>query len=428
MKKLGISIAPVILATMLLVSYGTASLTSSAVLATTGQISTKNVYATSGKATDIQAAVNIAASAGGGTVHIPAGSWLFNSQSSAWQTVTIPYNVNITGILNQTILYINYDVPTAYNPDSPEVWFSYVGNEGNTAFRFSNMTLIGPRYWNQSNIDMFQGLFINDALNFRVDHCIFQDMCGSAIWAGSNDYTGTYINTTSSGVIDHNVINNTYGYGGGMTYTDRTLDYGVGLRIWPNNVWVPTSSVWGQYTNHTVFIENCYFSKWRHCVCSNDGYHYVFRYNVVDKDYAEGSVDGHGSYATSPFDNAVGTRCMEVYNNTFQYPDYTWADAEWSGNTWAIDVRGGSGIVTNNTFINYTGVMMMVNDDGNFAPYSPECFVNQTYIWNNTLNGANVIANAGDSVLNVNYFLRAPTMAQDGITYTPYQYPSPLTR
>jgi hypothetical protein len=275
---------------------------------------------------------------------------------------------------------------------------------------------------------MFCGVGIANVFNFRIDHCKFQDMCGSAIWAGDdNGGTGSfqYTSESSCGVVDHCVLNNTVGYPGFWDYDARTLGYGIGLRKWACNIWEPVQNIWGKYRNYTVFIEDNYFSKWRHVVCSNDGFHYVFRNNIVDADYSQGSVDGHGSYADDSHPLAVGTRCVEVYNNIFKDPDPTWWN-ETSNRNWALNIRGGSWLVYNNTFIGYSHVLDFNNDWGNYAPYSPQSAVNQTYVWNNTLNGATLIHYNADSVVNVNYFLRAPNQIQDGLTYTPYTYPFPL--
>jgi hypothetical protein len=417
------------------------SLVATVIVQNTGQISLLiDQYPTSASAASIQAAVDyITAHGGRGTVHLPEGTWNFINQGQSWQTVNIPAGINVTGApptLNssgqvtawKTIIAIP-EVATANNPDAPPVLFSVVGNQNyNTPFRFSNISFIGPRYYNSASTNMFIAVNIGDVFNFRVDHCNFQDICGSAVWAGDNNGgTGTnqYTVDSSCGVIDHCILNNTYGYPGFLNYDQRTLGYGIGLRKWATSCWEPAQTVWGKYTNYTVVIEDNYFSKWRHCVCSNDGYHVIFRNNVVDKDYGDGSIDGHGSYADDSHPLAVGTRCWEVYNNTFQNPDLTWASQEWNGYAWALNIRGGSWIVFNNTFIGHWEMLDFNNDWGNYAPYRPDCAVNQTYIWSNNFSGTMIHYNA-DSVQNVNYFLRAPSIGQDGLTYSPYIYPSPL--
>jgi hypothetical protein len=454
----------IILTTILVTSPAISSLISTVILPSSGTIATRDFDAISGKATDIQAAVNIASSRGGGTVHIPAGTWNFREANQSWQTVSIPAGVNITGadpILDSngnviqwtTILQLPASIGSTVG--DPKRWFTMNYHaEPNQVIthipmRFSNITLRGYQYYNPSSPQSSAasiGIYIQDCWNFRIDHCRFQDLCWNALQIGEVEGSGSgiYITRSACGVVDHNVLNNTIGDPDWIGYDDRTLDYGIMLRKWATgtNMWdFNLSNVWGHYTNYTVIIENNYFSKWRHGFCSNDGFHVVFRNNIVDKDYGGGSIDGHGSYADSEHPDAVGTRCVEVYNNTFQYPD----NSLYAGSTTALNIRAGSWIVYNNTVNGYSRMMDLnsAQDWGNYAPYHTDypfttpnggiptatlCHMNSTYIWGNTLiNTPSLIGYNPDSVQNTDYFLRAPSLAQDGISYTAYTYPSPLT-
>jgi hypothetical protein len=156
--------------------------------------------------------------------------------------------------------------------------------------------------------------------------------------------------------------------------------------------------------------------------------HGIVRFNNFTGSYGIGEIDGHGSYADTPsHDYAAGTRCIEVYNNTFQNPD-----DRWHNTPFALNIRGGSWLATNNSLLltsggkNYTDLLDFNNDWGNYVPYAPWCFISKTYVWNNTLNGADIIHYNSDNTENVDYFYRAPSIAQDGIAWTPYTYPSPL--
>jgi len=422
-----------VLAEMLCLSAVYSQLTNSVVISSTGRISA-GVIARSGSARDIQNAVDkIAAASGKGNVYIPAGLFNFVNVSESWATVSIPAGVNLFGAPTQrdangqviawrTVLVMPYEVATS-GPDDNPVWFSVQGNgDPNVSFRFSDIKLVGWRYFDNASTTQYAGISISKVLNFRVDHSDFQDLAGSAIFAGSLPLV-SYNRGNCSGVIDHNILNNTYGDPGFMNYDDRTLGYGIEMRRWASDVWDPTlTNIIGHYTPYTVFIEDNYFSKWRHGADSNDGIHVVFRHNIVDGGYGIGEVDGHGSYADSSNPYAVGTRCIEVYNNTFQNPD-----ARWNSETFALNLRGGSNIVVNNTIKGYYGLLDFNNDWGNYVPYVPKCAVNQTYVWNNNLGSGILIHYPGDSQENVNYFLRAPNLQQDGFTYTPYPYPNPLT-
>jgi hypothetical protein len=263
--------------------------------------------------------------------------------------------------------------------------------------------------------------------SFRIDHCCFQDIAGSGVWVDAALGTGDYTTLNSSGVVDHSVFNNTVGYPGFANYNARTLGYGIGLRKWPTSLWdTDLTNIWGQNTLYTVFVEDNFFSKWRHVTCSNDGFHVVFRYNNVTGDYGQGSLDGHGSYADETNWDAVGTRCMEAYNNTFEYPDLTWGN-ETENKNWALNIRGGSWIVTNNTFINWTHILSFNNDWGNYAPYTPLSAVNFTHIWSNSIGASTMILYNADSVLERDYFYHEPNATQSGYPYASYEYPNPLT-
>lgn len=405
-------------------------------LGSSGAINTgTQVWATSGSARDIQAAVDWVAAHGGiGTVYIPEGTYDFVDVGQSWTAVEVPAGISIAGappqldeygqvIAWRTVLNMPYAV------SGTPVWFR-VGLLGEPAcytqvhtepFRFSNISMIGWRYYDTASTARSIGLYVQNFLGFRVDHCNFQDLCWNAILIGMYQGTpsGQYATCTACGVVDHCRLVNSYGDPGAASYEARTLDYGIGMRRWACRLWDDNlANIWGQYTNYTIFIEDNYFSKWRHCVSAIDGFHYVFRYNTIEGDYGYGSIDAHGSYADSGRPQAVGTRCIEVYNNVFKNPDKTW----WTSCD-AIRQRGGSGVIFNNTVIGYAELVEMSNDVGNFEPYSPKSHVNRTYIWNNALGGASAVTVTSDNTLNVHYFLRAPSQAQDGLTYTPYPYP-----
>lgn len=426
-----------------------------------------DVWAESGHHSDIQSAVDIVASMGGGNVGIPAGEWNFCEIGETWTGVNVPESVSIFGAPTQkdynnqviewkTVLIMPYQAPEWSTFFTIEVIEDY-----NEPFRFSDIKLIGWRYFDylengtpnwklpvdQSDLgdrgveELYTGIALGaydygtdyqtDGIdNFRVDHCHFQDITHSAIFltAGHTQYN----RHTFNGVIDHNILVNSYGDPGAVgvgcdqslsTYELRTLGYGIAMRKFHCDVWESdTSLIAGEYNDYTVIVENNYFSKWRHCYCANDGFHVIARYNTVEADYGSGSFDGHGSYATSDVPYAVGTRLQEIYGNTFKNPDTTWT---YKPN--AINVRGGGALIYDNTIIAYDS-LVFINDE--YAGYTyPEvfkCAVDDIYIWDNILNGAKTIGYNWHGVLNENYFLRAPSTTLDGWEYTAYPYPSHL--
>jgi hypothetical protein len=445
-NKLQRTIFPLFLASILIIAVyvANAQITNMAKIRNTGQISTTKIWAKSGYWRDIQTAVDTVSAIGGGIVYIPEGTWNFVNKGESWSgaRVVIPAGVSIFGAPTEryengsvkewkTVLVMPWEVPTT-GPDDNPTWFRFTVN-ANKPIRFSDIKLVGYRYFNTSSRTMYRGVEIwgpyenyptTGCLDFRIDHCCFQDLAGSGVAiSGESEHN----RRVYRGIIDHNVFNNTYGQPGfGSSpggYNNRTLNYGIMLRRWACDVWdYSLTNIHGKYTNYTVFIENNYFSKWRHCICSNDGFHVVARYNIVEGDYGY-SFDGHGSYADDYRPYAVGTRAWEVYNNTFKNPD-----TRWTTQPVALNIRGGSWIVTNNTLIGYYALCDLNNDWGNYEPYCPQCHINQTYIWNNNLGGAQFVKYNSDNTLNVHYFLRAPNLTSDGFEYIPYVYPHPLTQ
>jgi len=283
------------------------------VIRSSGQISLSKttVPAQSGSATDIQAAIDIAA-AGGGDVYIPEGTFNFVGIDEPWMTVNVPAGVNLFGAPTQrdandqvtqwkTILRMPYDVPGSWS-DMP-VWFTVNGNsDPNKPTRISDIKLVGYRSVDPSSTTLHRGIDINNVVDFRIDHVMLEHTTGGGItiW-GSN------------GVIDHSKLINIYGFDDLSNYLNGNIGYGVAVaRGWGAVSFDPTMSVLGKYTSYTIFIEASYFSKWRHVVSSAFGGHYVFRYNIIDQDFGHFSLDAHGMRDT----NNRGTRAAEIYENT----------------------------------------------------------------------------------------------------------------
>ncbi len=425
----------------LFIQPANSSINASATMTSGGSIYHNEVIAASGYWRDIQNAIDNASLAGIGIVRIPAGKYNFVNINETWTgpRVIIPGGISIFGAQTErdsndqviqwkTILNMPWEVPM---PDrsNPSTWFAVQLNESLDApFRFSDIEMIGWRFYNNNSTTCYIGLQVYlsryyayasaGMTNIRVDHNHFQDMGESAVRLFTTE--AVHNRRPISGVIDHNVLVNSRGDPGWTNYPGD-LGYGIGMRRWASDVWEPNAAnVFGKYNNYTIVIEDNFFSKWRHATSSNDGIHQIVRDNIFDGGYGISEVDAHGSYADSDHPYAVGSRVIEVYNNIFKNPDHTWYS-----NSWAINLRGGAGIIFNNTLIGYYALLDLNNDWGNYAPYRPDCAINQTYIWNNDLGGGRLIHYNADSVENVNYFLRMPNLAQDGFTYMPYTYPAP---
>jgi len=406
----------IVLATITVAVYSIeAQLVNTAVIHNIGRVSTR-IWAKSGYWRDIQDAVNIVAAAGGGEVYIPAGTWNFVNVGESWTgaRVTVPAGVSIFGAPSEkyangtvkewkTILILPWDAPGA-------LWFS-IGSDGAAVqkfTRFSDIKMVGYRYFNSSSTYMHAGILLTCILDFRIDHCCFQDIAAGITVRGSNLPEQFVSHYWIRGVIDHCVFNNTVGVP--APYENRTVGYGVHVSRgsgWRFIDWEPNSTkVLGQYTNYTVVIEDCYFSKWRHCVAVSNGAHAIVRNCVIKYDYAYGSLDIHGNN---------GGRAIEIYNCTI-------TDAVSGGQVYATFIRGGAGVAFNNIVGGgvYRYFLYFSNEHEN-----PTYWVHDWYIWNNTMIGGCSLLIKYDPTNDINenedYFLYAPTW------YTPFPYPHPLT-
>ena len=400
------------------------ALTSSIVLRSSGQINLPNVTAESGSARDIQAAVDWVSAHGGiGSVYIPEGTFNFVEVGESWMTVNIPAGVNLFGAtterdVNDQVVEWKTTLVIPWNAPS-EKMFKIVGNgDSNTPSRFSDIKLVGYRYYDSSSTTLPRGISITDVVDFRIDHCYFQDICGGAISAWGHN------SKKICGVIDHSYFVNTVGVVVDKI-ADCTVTYGVEAgreygSLWEDNV----SKVLGQYTDYSVYIEDCYFEKWRHAVASNSGAHYVLRYSTIQDDYGYGSIDAHGWYQEKNGEiTQVGTRAVEIYGNTITNAIQS---------PWGTMIRGGAGVAFDNTFGGGTyDYFIYLTNEMREVPEAEFIWCNDWYIWGNTVtDGAQQFVKydpKGQIIEDVNYHFHAPNLAQNGFVYSPYQYPHYLT-
>jgi hypothetical protein len=423
-----------VLVSLLSLSYGL-SMNYSITIQSNGTIS-PYVIAKSGSAIDIQAAVNTVSSAGGGTVVIPAGTWYWNDQ-----TVTIPGGVNVigTGLAGcsghpnftsytaSTILHNNASQSTT----APNVMFYVNGIDGKqTTISGIRFEATPPTTSDDSNggnaITIFRGL------NCRVCYCTFINFAGQSVLFTDTDTGYCY------GVIDHCVINNPY-----KAVTGGSWAYGFyiqGYNYYWNTTTAPITNYLGQYPvadesgynmKCVMYVEDCHMSYCRHAVDAIQGAWLVARFNLIDQPYPVnyGQLGDHGAEGNSTGktvsdlagDSWPSARGFEFYNNTVI------CLGPGSGGGCAVWLRGGAGVVYDNTFINTTwGIDLvveccahqnteMLNDSG------------QVFIWGNTLSGSLssgvLLDNSYNMVLGSQYFLAPPNLTANGFTYTPYRYP-----
>ena len=413
------------------------SLMNDVVIRSTGQISTTptNVTATSGSARDIQVAVNQVVAAGGiGNVFIPEGTFNFVDVGEPWMTVEIPAGINLFGAPTErtsglevppqgmnpndqvvewrTILVMPYDVPGDWY--NAPLWFRITGNgDPNKPSRFSDIKMVGYKSINPNSTMIHQGISIKDVVDFRVDHCCLEHAgTGGGIPTG-----GLYCR----GLIDHCRLVNPNVEGAPPAYMDGIVGYGVALGRAYGDVWEDDiSKVLGQYTAYTVFVEDCYLSKWRHCIAANNGAHYVIRHSTIENDFGFGTLDAHGwGVMTDGVITQVGTRAIELYNCQFLDP----YNPEAPQRT-LVFLRGGACIAFNNTV---TGYLYFVSASRESSIEVPKCFPHDIYVWNNKLPSGvepvHTITNEkGTPEEGVDYFLHPPHT----FDYKPYPYPLTL--
>jgi len=380
-----------------------------------------DVTAKSGYWKDIQDAVDLVAASGGGNVYIPEGTFNFVNVGESWTgaRVIIPAGVNLFGARTEryengsvkewkTVLVMPWDMPGDKSYVPPH-WFLIQGNlDPNKPSRFSDIKIVGYREFNHSATGFYLGIRVSGVANFRVDHCSLKEIPDGIQVGVGWDAQPAY------GVIDHCRLENDYGIPD--PYNQRTTGYGIDVYRSENIYeWVNIQDIAGQYTNYTVFIEDCYFTKWRHAVLGNHGGHYVLRHSVIEHGWAYGEVDLHPIY-TSPH---VAMRLAEVYDNRFINLD------DWTPTAnLLIAQNAGSVLVFNNYFnaapwgnnIGYWSLLQISNGVNYNSTFNPQ----DNYLWNNSYNGTPAQLVIG-GVENQTYFLYKPEW------YTPYPYPHPLT-
>ena len=417
-KFYAILLVSVMIAGIFSLSPAISTLTNDVIIRSTGRIFAY-VTANSGSSEDIQAAVDEVAAMGVGNVYIPEGTFNFAEIGESWQTVNIPAGVNLFGASTdrdandqvvewKTILVMPFDAMPSGPPDKS--WFFNIqGNmDPNKPSRLSDIKLVGYREFDHTNPNWHGGILVNSVIDFRIDHCSFKHCTGGGV------AIGTEANGACCGVIDHCRFVNDYGVVV-PSWLDCTVCYGVtvfssgiGSTRWEDDV----DKVLGHYLEYTVFIEDCYFSRWRHCVSSNDGAHYVFRHNTIEHDAGFGSLDGHGTY------NHVGTRCMEIYDNMIVDPvDCSYYNSNNSKRGLAgVFWRGGGGVVFNN-HVRYYYRFVQLTDEGSVE----KCWPHDIWIWNNNMEDTTLVEGTSSAQQGVDYFL------YEKPGYAPYPYPHPLT-
>jgi hypothetical protein len=316
---------------------------------------------------------------------------------------------------------------------------------GSKPVRITGLTITGSA--SSSAYFIYMG-----AHNFRMDHLKFTNLGGRRMWV------------SSEGLIDNN------------TFVDTADEF---IDVEPNNpgIWWNSNGTRGASlqatlgTGKALYVEDHAFQYpttiQNNALDSTDGAKWVFRYNTVTGVSVQ-PLEEHGDCSTDS-----GTFSFEIYGNTI-----TSSQTNWN----VISLRGGGGVVFNNTLNGFTDDIILWdyryfnNHNGSYyglcggvlnsdhlprtlavdgclkvEPDNPATWemsdrpcmeqLHGLYIWDNTAAGKTAPSvrvrdeySAGTTLmssyirLNRDYFLRAPALDSDGFTYTPYPYPHPLAR
>jgi hypothetical protein len=411
-KLYAILLASVMLVVIISLSPAISSLTSSFVIGNDGRIKEAGeqqyVLADSGSMVDIQAAVDEAADMGGGDVYIPEGVWDFVPIGTSWTSsngVRIPAGVNVFGAPTErtsglpeptygmspndqvvewkTVLRIPWDMVGEENPQYPAFFYVMGNGDPTKPTQISDIKFSTYRDVDTSCRTKVRGVWLSRVVDFRVDHCSFSNLAGGAVWA-------EYI---CSGVIDHCRSVNTFG--NAKPYGDiDALDYGFFSKP-RSSTSAPLTDFLGKYGSRSVYIEDNYISRWRHCCLTDEGGHMIVRHNTFNLCLGYGDLDLHPNWG----------RCMEIYNNEFT--NCLGSDPQRQVGR----MHSGGGVVFgNHVDDSYSdGVLELAQEAG----VTPEW-----YFWDNILDpGCGPLVYSGSQYA---------TYSQPS-GYTPYQYPHPLT-
>ncbi|MGZ3254586.1 MAG: hypothetical protein ACXU7D_09800, partial [Burkholderiaceae bacterium] len=307
----------------------------------------------------VQKAVNSATP--GTTISIPAGDCNWGAQQlnvpggiylqGAGQDVT---TIRRVGAVSESTYLVAYDC-----------------SNGGQA-KVAGLTMVGNG--NGGITDKGLGL-LNGCQDFKISENKFTKFIFSAVYVGDA--------ANQRGVIFNNkFIDN---------YSADLKNLGYGISVYGGGAW-PALDLGSK---NAVYIEDNYFSGNRHNVASNNGSVYVFRYNTVigqdpAKDFA--MTDAHGM-SSSP----RGSHSFEIYNNQYS------TNLSSGSQRTAIGIRGGDGVVFNNTIANTVSHAVELETEGfSCGAYPGNDQTRSLYIWNNSDTAGGSINNMCASSIGLN--------------------------
>ncbi|MBN1657002.1 MAG: right-handed parallel beta-helix repeat-containing protein [Anaerolineae bacterium] len=334
-----------------------------------------------GTAADVEALIDAAGP--DGVVQIPAGCY------EIMGSIVIPQGQHVVGAgMDRTILY--RDPAAARDQDKPIFW---VLGRGENLTQVSGIAFLGVRDGNDRGEDY--GVLFSNVRSFRLDHCYFEGFG----WAGVRT------EGTSRGVIDHSIFVDNFKKG--------IDNLGYGVVVYGNNQWPEDP---GAGTAEAVFVEDCVFIGSRHAIAASGGAHYVFRYNRVWSNVVACSIDAHGP----GFGWSRGTRYVEIYGNTIEYPVYKEC---------GIGIRGGDGVIFDNSLRGFRQPILLILEWGTperlKSSYPASDQIRDLWIWDNEIDG-------GPSAPQIEREARGfiepgrDYYTQPKPGYEPHPYPHPL--
>ena len=371
-----------------------------------------NIKATSCSASDIQGAIEKVIRAGGGTTNIPAckadDTWGTGDYIEVKTDVT--FRLKGAGIDSTVLGY--QDGATPGNRADPSTGMFF---EGSGLVELSDFTFRGS---DTTKIATGIKIYSMNTENLRIHHTRIQKFSNSALYVCQNP--------NSPMIIDHNEIGDQYGkgmYGVRIHGTNKQSDYVIPASFGVNN---PMAA----------FIEDNTFDNCYHSVSAFATSNVVFRHNRVKNPTSY--IDGHGPCfdigCRSDNDTRSGTYIYEIYDNTIDCGRYPWG----------VNIRGGTGIITDNSFISCDIGMRLEmepcsagsncraqqdcphsNTDANVCYQAPY----QYWVWNNRIQGrGEIFGTDGNQCIrkNYEYYLRSPQIDDLVKSYAKYPYPHPV--
>ncbi len=362
---------------------------------------TNQIYAASLSPADIQSAADAAKD--GDTIVLPAGDYYeFN------KTVYIKNGVSMRGQGKGTT---KIHASSAFTGNML-IW----NNERKTSDRrveIKDFSLYGPGAGKDASAVHYVGIRLNNAyqmLDFIVHNFHGEQFSTAAILIWGVQYGSDVTQTRIvRGLIYNSSFKEVYS-------TPAGVGYGVSLQ---GDNWIESEGNEQPLGSaDSIFVEDCTFDHCRHGFASGRGSIQVVRYCTFTHPYTQPTgytqhlLDAHGTRSGDKT-----TQAYEYYHNTL---DGTGALGEAKG----IGLRGGHGVVWENTFINTPQWIRLNADDT--TEDSDLYFLHDLYIWGNTVDG-----NPQPSDAPFNGFPEYIKKNEDYFMYqlagyTPYPYPHPL--